>query len=193
MEQTTVASGGGNPEKLTANGKERAVITKVGKRSDLGWESRGWKFTQEELANPPSLRDNMNDSEEKEYRRKAHTFIYDCCQVLRAKALVIAAAMTISQRYFSQVSFRKIDRSDTAAAAIFLASKVEEFRVHIKDVMMVTHRVRHKNQRRLVENSDVSTMDTGLFVQVVLLLHHSLSCAVIFSLQQDCTAPKYTQ
>lgn len=59
MEQTTVASGGGHPEKLTANGKERAVITKVGKRSDLGWESRGWKFTQEELANPPSLRDNM--------------------------------------------------------------------------------------------------------------------------------------
>lgn len=59
MEQTTVASGGGNPEKLTANGKECAVITKVGKRSDLGWESRGWKFTQEELANPPSLRDNM--------------------------------------------------------------------------------------------------------------------------------------
>lgn len=74
---------------------------------------------------------------------------------------------------------------DTAAAAIFLASKVEEFRVHIKDVMMVTHRVRHKNERRLVENSDVS-LDTGLFVEVVLLLHHILkSCTIIFSLQRQ--------
>lgn len=45
---------------------------------------------------------------------------------------------------------------DTAAAAIFLASKVEEFRVHIKDVMMVTYKIRHKNERKLVENSDVS-------------------------------------
>lgn len=50
-------------------------------------------------------------SEEMEYRKKAHTFIFDCCQLLRAKALVIAAAMTICQRYFSQVSFRKIDRN----------------------------------------------------------------------------------
>lgn len=39
--------------------KEHAVVTEAGKRADLGWESRGWKFTQEELINPPSLRDNM--------------------------------------------------------------------------------------------------------------------------------------
>lgn len=57
-ERVKMASGG-EAEKLTAGGKERAVITKVGKRSDLGWESRGWKFTQEELSNPPSLKDNM--------------------------------------------------------------------------------------------------------------------------------------
>ena len=54
------------------------------------------------------------------------------------------------------VALCTIDSQDTAAAAIFLASKVEEFRVHIKDVMMVTYRVRHKNERPLVENSDVS-------------------------------------
>lgn len=39
--------------------KEHAVVTKAGKRADAGWESRGWKFTKEELRNPPSLRDNM--------------------------------------------------------------------------------------------------------------------------------------
>ena len=50
---------GGEPERLTSRGKERAVLTKVGKRSDDGWENRGWKFTEDELANPPSLRDNM--------------------------------------------------------------------------------------------------------------------------------------
>lgn len=48
-----------------------------------------------------------------------------------------------------------VDPQDAAAAAIFLAAKVEEFRVHIKDVMMATYRVRHKGERRLVENSDV--------------------------------------
>lgn len=50
---------GGHAEKLTAKGKERAIMTKVGKRSDDGWDIRGWKFTEEELSNPPSLRDNM--------------------------------------------------------------------------------------------------------------------------------------
>lgn len=60
-ERATMATAAnrGEPEKLTAAGKERAVITKVGKRSDVGWESRGWKFTKEELNHPPSLRDNM--------------------------------------------------------------------------------------------------------------------------------------
>lgn len=62
------------------------------------------------LARPVPL-DGRLISEEKEYRRKAHTFIYDSCRALQAKALVIAAAMTICQRYFSQVSFRKIDRN----------------------------------------------------------------------------------
>lgn len=56
--ERTMATGG-DTEKLTAKGKERAIFTKVGKRSDDGWENRGWKFTEEELLNPPSLRDNM--------------------------------------------------------------------------------------------------------------------------------------
>lgn len=51
---------------------------------------------------------------------------------------------------------------DSAAAAIFLAAKVEEFRVHIKDVMFATYQIRHKH--RLVENSDVSVnIDTLVF------------------------------
>lgn len=54
----TMATGGA-AERLTVKGKERAIITKVGKRSDEGWDNRGWKFTEEELQNPPSLRDNM--------------------------------------------------------------------------------------------------------------------------------------
>lgn len=54
-----------------------------------------------------------------------------------------------------------IESQDTAAAAIFLASKVEEFRVHIKDVMMVTYKIRHKNERKLIENSDVSVDVVG--------------------------------
>ncbi|CAM9435093.1 unnamed protein product [Laminaria digitata] len=129
--------------------KEHAVVTEAGKRADLGWESRGWKFTQEELMNPPSLRDNISMEEEKVLRKKSQVFVFDCCKVLQTKSLVMCAAMTICQRYFSQVSFRKINRVDAAAAAIFLAAKVEEFRVHINSVLIVTHQVRHGSSRKL--------------------------------------------
>lgn len=35
------------------------VTTEAGKRGDRGWADRGWRFTQEELMYPPSLKDNM--------------------------------------------------------------------------------------------------------------------------------------
>lgn len=63
---------------------------------------------------------------------------------------------SIDKHIFCLPSHCTFEPQDTAAAAIFLASKVEEFRVHIKDVMMVTYKIRHKNERKLVENSDVS-------------------------------------
>lgn len=76
------------------------------------------------------------------------------------------------------VALCTIDSQDTAAAAIFLASKVEEFRVHIKDVMMVTYRVRHKNERPLVENSDVSIDTSTLFCRYsyVREVTHPFTC-----------------
>lgn len=48
--------------------------------------------------------------EEKVLRKKSQVFVFDCCKVLQTKSLVMCAAMTICQRYFSQVSFRKINR-----------------------------------------------------------------------------------
>ena len=68
--------------------------------------------------------DGRQIREEKEYRRKAHTFIFDSCRALNAKALVIAAAMTICQRYFSQVSFRKIDRNVSVRRLACLGHRV---------------------------------------------------------------------
>lgn len=102
------------------------------------------------------------------------------CKVFRAPALLFISWQIFTYNMTKDVlrslrgmpSYCVVATQDTAAAAIFLASKVEEFRVHIKDVMLVTHRVRHKNERRLVENSDVS-LDTGLFVEVVFLASFS--------------------
>lgn len=48
--------------------------------------------------------------EEKVLRKKTQVFVFDCCKMLKTKSLVMCAAMTICHRYFSQVSFRRINR-----------------------------------------------------------------------------------
>lgn len=57
---------------------------------------------------PPTRARSME--EEKVLRKKTQVFIFEVCKFLKAKSLVMAAAMTICQRYFAQVSFRRIVR-----------------------------------------------------------------------------------
>ncbi|CAM9795839.1 unnamed protein product [Ectocarpus fasciculatus] len=136
------------------DGKERAVMTKIGRRSDFGWEDRGWKFTLEELANPPSVDEsNMMGhgnydlwkaeqlQYDKEHRAQAHGLMLEICKRLTVKAVVIVGAMTIYQRFLALVSFTKINLHDTAAAAILLASKVEDYKFHIQYVLRETNEV----------------------------------------------------
>lgn len=62
---------------------------------------------------------------------------------------------------------------DAAAAAIFLAAKVEEFRVHINSVLIVTHQVRHGSSRKLDTASRVS-----ITWYSILLLKYSNSVTI---------------
>ncbi|CAN0002171.1 unnamed protein product [Ectocarpus sp. 6 AP-2014] len=137
------------------DGKEQAVMTRVGRRSDFGWEDRGWKFTLEELENPPSVKKSSRMGcgqidplwrakqlrYDKEHRAQAHKVMLEICKRLKTKAVVIAGAMTIHQRFLALVSFTEINLHDTVAASVLLASKVEDFKIHIKDVLIVTNEV----------------------------------------------------
>ncbi|CAM9634150.1 unnamed protein product [Ectocarpus sp. 4 AP-2014] len=136
-------------------GKEQAVMTRVGRRSDFGWEGRGWKFTVEELENPPSLKKSSRMGcdqadplwraqqlrYDKEHRSQAHKLMLEICKRLKTKAVVIAGAMTIYQRFLALVSFAENNLHDTVAASVLLASKVEDFKIHIKDVLIATNKV----------------------------------------------------
>lgn len=48
--------------------------------------------------------------EERVLRKKSQVFVFDCCKHLGVPVLVMSAAASICQRYFTQVSFRKVDR-----------------------------------------------------------------------------------
>lgn len=58
-------------------------------------------------------------------------------------------------RFILFVVFAYLIMQDAAAAAIFLAAKVEEFRVHINSVLQVTYQVRHGSSRKLDPQSQV--------------------------------------
>ncbi|CAN0055087.1 unnamed protein product, partial [Ectocarpus sp. 12 AP-2014] len=100
---------------------------------------------------------------------------------LKTKAVVIAGAMTIYQRFLALVSFTEINLHDTVAASVLLASKVEDFKIHIKDVLIATNIVanyaiigrldpseaykRFKNRVVKVENKMMSALGFDFLIE----------------------------
>ncbi|CAM9496459.1 unnamed protein product [Choristocarpus tenellus] len=117
-------------------------------RADKAWEKKGWYFTEEEVERSPSWNDNMSSDEEKQLRRKTHTLVFKFGSILNTNMLLLCSAMFMLHRTMCQVSFRRVDRVYTAAAGVFLASKIEEARLNLKDMVYAAYSIRFGNDAR---------------------------------------------
>uniref|UniRef100_A0A336M388 CSON011270 protein n=1 Tax=Culicoides sonorensis TaxID=179676 RepID=A0A336M388_CULSO len=96
-------------------------------------------FTQEQLANSPSRKCGMDADTELQYRQRAANLIQDMGQRLHVSQLCINTAIVYMHRYYAFHSFTHFHRNSIAAAALFLAAKVEEQPRKLEHVIKVSH------------------------------------------------------
>ncbi|XP_053674774.1 cyclin-T [Anopheles nili] len=98
-----------------------------------------WYFTAEQLANSPSRKYGMDADQELMYRQRAANLIQDMGQRLQVSQLCINTAIVYMHRFYAFHSFTQFHRNSIAAAALFLAAKVEEQPRKLEHIIKVVH------------------------------------------------------
>jgi len=119
-----------------------------------------WLFTDAELANTPSIQEGMTYAEEKELRAKGVNFINQVGILLKLPQLTLSTAAIFFQRFLMRTSFVqkptpeqkrrfpdmvRMHQFQSAATALFLATKVEESCRKMKEIVLACCRVALKN------------------------------------------------
>lgn len=105
----------------------------------LAKDDSKWYFTAEQLANSPSRKCGMDADQELMYRQRAANLIQDMGQRLQVSQLCINTAIVYMHRFYAFHSFTQFHRNNIAAAALFLAAKVEEQPRKLEHIIKVVH------------------------------------------------------
>merc|ERR1719414_190074 len=116
--------------------------------------AKRWNFSEDKILNSPSRRYGINPDKEESYRQQAANFIQDMGQRLQVTQLCINTAIVYMQRFYMFHSFTKFHRNYIAAAALFLAAKVEEQPRKLEHVIKVSYICLHRDQPQLDSRSD---------------------------------------
>mmetsp|Transcript_36491 Transcript_36491/g.145871 ORF Transcript_36491/g.145871 Transcript_36491/m.145871 type:complete len:501 (-) Transcript_36491:2896-4398(-) len=100
----------------------------------------------------PSRKDGVSEVVEKTQRAFACGLIQEAGILLELPQIVMATAQVLFHRFYHRVSMKKFSHLWTAAAALFLAAKVEENPRRVREVVTTVH-------HRLVKNEIKSNPD----------------------------------
>ncbi|GAB1729642.1 hypothetical protein NU195Hw_g869t1 [Hortaea werneckii] len=138
-----------------------------------------WIFTEAELDNTPSVQDGMSVAEEREIRAKGVNFIVQVGIMLKLPQLTLSTAAVFFQRFLMRASLKKardtipkLHQYQSAATALFLATKVEESCRKMKEMIIAFCRVAQKNPNMIVDEQSKDYWrwrDCILFNEDVLL------------------------
>jgi protein BUR2 len=124
----------------------------------LAEQEAQWLFTDAELANTPSIQDGMTQAEEKELRAKGVNFIVQVGILLKLPQLTLSTAAIFFQRFLMRASLKsvregipKLHHFQSAATALFLATKVEESCRKMKEIVLACCRVAQKNPNLVID------------------------------------------
>lgn len=117
-----------------------------------------WLFTDAELANTPSIQDGMTQNEEEELRAKGVNFIVQVGILLKLPQLTLSTAAIFFQRFLMRASLKttrngipKLHHYQSAATALFLATKVEESCRKMKELVQACCRVAQRNPNLVID------------------------------------------
>nr|OQO26741.1 hypothetical protein B0A51_07720 [Rachicladosporium sp. CCFEE 5018] len=117
-----------------------------------------WTFTPAELANTPSIQDGLSPAEEKDIRTKGVNFILQVGILLKLPQLTLSTAATFFQRFLMRSSLKgvrdgvpKLHHYQSAAVALFLATKVEESCRKMKEIVLACCRIAQKNPNLIID------------------------------------------
>ncbi|CAE8735361.1 unnamed protein product, partial [Polarella glacialis] len=96
---------------------------------------------EEVLRRTPSREHGIRRASERELRGFGAVLIQQASVLLRLPQTTCVSAVAIYQRFFFRRSFADFDARMAAAAAVLLASKVEETHRRLRDVVVVFHRL----------------------------------------------------
>ncbi|XP_050673600.1 cyclin-T-like [Leptidea sinapis] len=105
-----------------------------------------WYFTKDQLQNSPSRKCGLDADKELAYRQQAANLIQDMGQRLQVSQLCINTAIVYMHRFYAFHSFTQFHRNAIAAAALFLAAKVEEQPRKLEYVIKVAHVCLHRGE-----------------------------------------------
>jgi len=166
--------------------------------------SQRWYFSDEELANSPSRKCGVNADKEESYRQQAAHFIQDMGQRLQVPQLCINTAIVFMQRFYTLHSFTRFHRNNIAAAALFLAAKVEEqprkLEHVIKTSSLCLNRHLHMDTKsekyleqaqELVSNENILLQTLGFDVGIDHPHTHVVRCVQLVKAQKELAQTSY--
>ncbi|GAA5967359.1 hypothetical protein JCM21900_000346 [Sporobolomyces salmonicolor] len=107
-----------------------------------------WLFSRAEVDHSPSIRAGMKRRDERRLRQKAVHVLWLLKDVTGTKQIVTTTAAAFLQRFYMRETFDNYDAPIAAAAAYFLACKVEEQNRSIKMITSGTFHIVRGTYRR---------------------------------------------
>ncbi|XP_021916696.1 cyclin-T isoform X3 [Zootermopsis nevadensis] len=164
-----------------------------------------WYFTKDQLANTPSRKCGYETDKELSYRQQAANFIQDMGQRLQVTQLCINTAIVYMHRFYVFHSFTQFHRNAMAAAALFLAAKVEEQPRKLEHVIKVAHMCLNRDQppldtksekyleqaQDLVFNENVLLQTLGFDVAIDHPHTHVVRCCHLVRASKDLAQTSY--
>lgn len=104
-------------------------------------------------------------------------FIFECGIKLNAQPLTLATATTLMHRFFKEVDHNQYDCFLIAASSLYLAGKVKDDTLKIRDIINVTHNTLHRGSSPLEICDEYWNMRDAI-VQAELLIMRVLKFEV---------------
>lgn len=164
-----------------------------------------WYFSKEELENTPSRRCGYDSQKELSYRQQAANFIQDMGQRLKVTQLCINTAIVYMHRFYVFHSFSNFLWHHMAAAALFLAAKVEEQPRKLEYVIRIANACRNSKDtvldvtsekylaqsQDLVFNENVLLQTLGFDVAIDHPHTHVVRCCQLVRASKDLAQTSY--
>ncbi|XP_072173487.1 uncharacterized protein [Diadema setosum] len=164
-----------------------------------------WYFSREQLLNSPSIKCGLDPEKELSYRQQAANLIQDMGQRLQVFQLCINTAIVYMHRFYMYHTFTRFPRNSIAAAALFLAAKVEEQPHKLEHVIRVCHACLHRGEppldprsntyaaqaQELVINESIILQTLGFEVGVVHPHSHVVKCTQMIRASKDLSQSSY--